>query len=86
MRTTLDIEDDIYVHARQVAAVEHVSVGKVVSRLMRQGLQNALAHSAGAAAADSLGFVYKHGIPVLPADGRAITQALIDRIRDEEGI
>ena len=84
MRTTLDIEDDIYVHARQVAAVEHVSVGKVVSRLMRQGLQNAVAHSASAA--DSLGFVYKHGIPVLPADGRTITQALIDRIRDEEGI
>ena len=85
MRTTLDIEDDIYVHARQVAAVEHVSVGKVVSRLMRQGLQNTMAHSASAAA-DSLGFVYKHGIPVLPADGRVITQALIDRIRDEEGI
>lgn len=86
MRTTLEIEDDVYVHARQVAAAEHVAVGKVVSRLMRQGLQNAAAHSTHAAVADSSGFVYKHGIPVLPADGRVITQALIERIRDEEGI
>ena len=53
--------------------------GFVADALQRHGIL-------GASVADSLGFVYKHGIPVLPAGGRAIPQALIDRIRDEEGI
>ena len=87
MRTTLDIDDDVYLHARQIAAAEHVAVGKIVSRMMREGLHPSSASSAAnSQAPDHCGYVYVNGIPVIAADGRVITQALIDRIREEEGI
>ena len=76
MRTTLDIEDDVFLHARQVAAAERLSVGKVVSRLLRQALQGG-AHSAdgidpSGASASALReaaspYVFKNGIPVIAA-------------------
>ena len=86
MRTTLEIEDDIYLYARQVALAEQVSVGKVVTRLMREGARVAGQVSAKTSVPDPDGYVYRNGIPIIPGDGRVITQDLIDRIRDEEGI
>ncbi len=83
MRTTLEIDDDVYFHARQIAEVERIAIGKVVSRLIRNGL------SPKSSPADANGYVYKNGIPVLglePTDTRKINQTLIDTIRDEEGI
>ena len=86
MRTTLNIDDDIYLHARQIADAEHVAVGTIVSRIMRQGLQVAAPGGTDGQTPDNSGYVYVNGIPVIAADGRVITQALIDRIREEEGI
>ena len=81
MRTTLDIEDDVYLYAREIAAAERISVGKVVSRIMRDGLRNSTA-----AAASTGAYVYRNGIPIIPPSNRVVTQALIDKIRDDEGI
>ena len=87
MRTTLEIEDDIYLYARQVASAEHVSIGTVVSRLMRDGLNSTTRIDRNAATApDADGYVYVNGIPVIPGNGRVVTQELIDQIRDQEGI
>ena len=38
MRTTLQIDDDVYEVARSLAAAERRSLGEIVSRLARQGL------------------------------------------------
>jgi hypothetical protein len=93
MRTTLDLEDDVYLYAREQAARERVSIGRVVSQLMRMGVtgaQGAGAAGAGTAAQpaeDGLRFV--NGIPVIqspPESLRVVSQALIDRIREDEGV
>ena len=86
MRTTIDIEDDIYLYARQIASAERVAIGKIVSRMMRDSLRPAIALGVREQAQDQYGYVYKNGIPVIPADGRVITQELIDRIREDEGL
>lgn len=38
MRTTLQIDDDIYRAARSIAAAENKNIGEVVSALMRKAL------------------------------------------------
>lgn len=38
MRTTLDIEDDILVAAKEMARREHLSAGQIISRLARLAL------------------------------------------------
>ncbi len=95
MRTTLDIEDDVYLFARERAAQERVSIGRVVSELMRRGVMNgqssvaATPDPAGERAGDPAGFTWLNGFPVITSpvsSPRVVTQALIDRIRDEEGI
>ena len=86
MRTTIDIEDDIYVYARQIAAAERVAIRKIVSRMMRESLRPAIQMGVHEQAPDQYGYVYKNRIPVIPADARVITQELIDHIRDDEGI
>ena len=39
MRTTISLDDDILAAARVLAAAENTSLGAVVSRLARQGLE-----------------------------------------------
>lgn len=38
MRTTLDIEDDILIAAKEMARREHLSAGQIISRLARLAL------------------------------------------------
>lgn len=90
MRTTLDIADDVLFAAKEVAQRERTSVGDVVSRLARQALlapprvaQEAAAYSHTSATAAQL---KRLGIRPLPARGGIVTNELINRIRDAEGI
>jgi hypothetical protein len=39
MRTTLTIDDDVLDAAKYIAAIEHKTVGEIISRLARCGLQ-----------------------------------------------
>ena len=77
MRTTLDIEEDVLQAAKELAEYEGTTAGKIISRLARKGL---------------IGddkprqMKYRNGVPILPSRGRIITNELINRIRDEEGI
>jgi hypothetical protein len=90
MRTTLDIEDDVYLYARERAAQERTSIGRVVSALIRSGLSQSGAAGAGAQAADvSQAFTWVNGFPVVvsPAGSqRVVSNALIEQIREAEGI
>lgn len=74
MGTTLDLEDDILAAARAIAAARKQTMGKVVSDLVRQSLTTKLRRSPG-------------GIPMLPRrPGMIVTNELIDKLREEEGI
>ena len=47
MRTTLDIDDDVVVAAKELAAGERRSLGSVISELARRGLTPARVATAG---------------------------------------
>jgi hypothetical protein len=73
MRTTLDIEEDVMLAARELARQRGVSLGKVFSDLARQ----ALAHQ-------EAGEV-RNGVPLFPVQPGAVlvTLELVNRLRDE---
>lgn len=84
MRTTLSIDDDVLLAVKERAGRERRTVGAVLSDLARQALlnrsegQEPTGHSESA---ESL-----HGFDPLPHRGAAVSNALIDRLRDEESV
>lgn len=79
MRTTIDIETDVLSAAKELARQKHVGVGKVVSELLRQALTgNIDLHSAPTVSAT--------GFEPFPARGVIVSNELINRLRDAEGI
>ena len=74
MRTTLSIDDDVLAAAKGLAALQHRSVGEVISELTRQALRpNAQKAKA------------RNGIPLLPVrtGAAAVTLELVNQLRDE---
>lgn len=89
MRTTLDISDDILFAAKELARREKKSLGQVISELARR----AFATQAGTFPANGTAPVPQvserlatYGIHPLPKRGGIVTNELIDRLRDAEGI
>ena len=72
MRTTLSIEADVFVAARKLAEARSESIGKVVSDLMRRGLEAAKPVQTRA------------GFPVFKVSRRAAPLTLADIKRDED--
>lgn len=85
MRTTLDIDDDVLIAAKELARKDKVSAGQALSRLARAALGHAAVQTGsprrGAVTARSV-----LGIEVLPRRGEIITNEHIDRLRDELGV
>ena len=79
MRTTLNIEDDVLLAVKDRARRQKVSVGELVSQLLRQALQSGPAH--GSAESESF-----YGFEPLPARDTVVSNELIERLRDDEGI
>ena len=74
MRTTLDLDDDVLAAARSIAAARKQTMGKVVSDLVRQSLAIKLKKAPS-------------GVPLLPRrPGVIVTNELIDKLREDEGI
>ncbi|MBS0473864.1 MAG: hypothetical protein JSR28_01790 [Proteobacteria bacterium] len=81
MRTTIDLEYDTLIAAKEIARMENTSLGKVISRLVRQALTgNAAAQSTTGLGTTSTGFV-----PFEPR-GVVVSNELIDRLRDADGV
>jgi hypothetical protein len=78
MRTTLNIADDILYAVKERARRENRTAGEVLSDLARQGLRGR-ALAGGVAETDAL-----HGFEPLPHRGPAVSNELIDRLREEE--
>jgi hypothetical protein len=73
MRTTLDIDDDVVVAARELATGERRSLGSVISDLARRGLTPARIET-------------DDGLPVIrvPAGTPPITAEMVRRALDED--
>lgn len=86
MRTTLDIADDVLFAARDLARREKKSLGEVISDLARQALNEGHGPAPTSFALLSQEPLVRNGIHPLPPRGGVVSNALIDRLRDEEGI
>lgn len=80
MRTTVAIDDDVLLAVKERARRENRSVGQVLSDLARRGLTGQLPASA---AEQPQAF---HGFVPLPHRGDAVSNALIDRLREDEAV
>ena len=92
MRTTLDIADDVLFAAKELAQREKKSVGTVISELARQAFSQAPANIGTRSIAGSGKTPHAaeplaaYGIQPLPARGGIVSNELIDRLRDAEGV
>ncbi|MEX1164306.1 MAG: hypothetical protein WEB03_12080 [Nitriliruptor sp.] len=78
MRTTLSLDDDVLLAVKERAAREHRTVGAVLSDLARQALTGQQRLDGAPAG------VERHGFRPLPHRGAAVSNALIDRLREDE--
>jgi hypothetical protein len=74
MRTTVDLEEDVLLAAKEIAKQRGNTVGQVLSDLARQALTRRTPASK------------KHGLPQFPIqpDAGVVTPELVNRLRDEE--
>lgn len=86
MRTTLDIADDILFAAKEIARREKKSLGQVISELARRAFSQPAGGQPSAPGPNVSERLGAYGIHPLPPRGGVVSNDLIDRIRDEEGI
>jgi hypothetical protein len=74
MRTTLDIEDDVLMAAKEMARRQRLPIGKVLSNLARRALTQ---HRSGGT---------RDGVPLFPVQKKAgvATLELVNRLREEQ--
>jgi len=78
MRTTLRVDDDILFAVQEQARREKRTAGEVLSDLARQALTGQNRQLENHPGGDH------HGFQPLPRRGGAISNALIDRLREDE--
>ena len=78
MRTTLNIDEDVLLAAKELAAKEKKSAGKILSEYFRRALTGVgpAVGEEGAAPAEGM---MKNGIPILPSRGELVT---IEKVAD----
>ena len=77
MRTTLDIDDDVLQAAKELAAREKSTAGRVISDLARREL---------AGAARSGRSEIKNAVPFFSRRGDLITSEHVTKLMDQEGV
>ncbi len=86
MRTTLDIADDVLLAAKEAARREKTSIGQALSMIARKALL-AVPDGSGHQSPPTAQRLARLGIQVLPSSsGVVVTNDMVNRIRDEEGI
>jgi hypothetical protein len=74
VRTTIDLDDDILLAAKEIAAAKGLTAGKVVSDLVRKALEPRSAER------------IRNGVPVMPRQASGtpkMTMTLVNELRDE---
>lgn len=80
MRTTLEIDDDVLAAAKELGRREHKTAGEIISTMTRRALTGAAAVTPHARKRNATGF------RPFASRGGVVTNAGIDRLRDESGI
>lgn len=75
MRTTLDIDEDVLQAAKELAAREQKTAGKLISEWARRGLRSPPDSPPEP--------VMANGFEVLPVQGRLITNELVRHVLEE---
>lgn len=75
MRTTINIDDEVYIIAKHLAQTNNHSIGDTISELVRKGLDRELPKFEA------------EDFPIIPTrnTGKKITNEFINKIREEEG-
>ena len=73
MRTTLDIDDDVLAAARERAAAQKTTAGKIISELVRQALTRPTEGTLSE----------RNGFRVLPSRGGVLTTSLVKGLEME---
>jgi len=73
MRTTVDIEEDVLLAAKEIARQRRKTLGQVLSALVRDSLTRKSSVSK------------KHGLPLFPVqpDAGIVTMELVNQLRDD---
>jgi len=79
MRTTLDIEEDVLLAAKELAEREGSTAGRIISLLARRGLSNPKSKLKKSP-------VIRGGVPLFRWGGEVVTTARIRKLMDQEGI
>lgn len=85
MRTTLDIDEDVLLAAKELARCQSLSAGQVVSRLLRRVLTG---QSGSTAVFEGSGFESRTiaGFRPFPAGRAVVTNDTVNHLRDLEGV
>jgi hypothetical protein len=92
MRTTLDIDDSVLAAIKELAQREGRSAGAVLSDMARQVLtQGAFGRAYGLGQIEGRAESVRetpavYGFRPLPAGKEIVTNALVDKLRDEQGV
>ncbi|KAA1252161.1 antitoxin [Mycobacterium simiae] len=81
MRTTLSLDDDVLLAVKERARRENRTAGKVLSDLARQALTQQQQNADTYRGTQSF-----YGFEPFEHRGRAVSSALVDRLRDEEAV
>jgi hypothetical protein len=84
MRTTLDIDQDVLIAAKELARQKNLSAGQVVSQLLRKVLTGQTENNT-VLTSDSGGLSVA-GFRPFPAGKAVVTNEAVNRLRDAEGI
>lgn len=71
MRTTLNVDDDVLLAAKQRAAVDGTSVGEALSALAREGLRK------------PAGTESRNGVPLIPNATHPVSLDIVQELLDE---
>ena len=82
MRTTLDIEDDVLLAAKELARRGGTTAGRVISHLLRQ----ALTQSTPSTTSDNSEPTAIHGFRPFPSRGRVVTNEQVNQLKDDAGV
>lgn len=85
MRTTLDIDEDVLLAAKELAKRQNIPAGRVVSQLLRRVLTGEAGHAKAArnGRAESQSVA---GFRPFPEGGAVVTNDVVNRLRDAEGV
>jgi len=81
MRTTLEIDDEVLEAAKEIARRQRKTAGAVISELARRALTEHIPAPPTVAEPESF-----YGFRPLAADDRVVSNATVERLREDEGI